>query len=348
MRFSCLGFWENCVWNFLLRWKEIMSWGKTPLIGVCRGGHHARWKYEFSRTRLSRMLPQSDVWFILFLSVHRFVTFKYPPIQKPSKFHRQNLCDRNQNNASAVQMDLQKSRSKGWSHRCHFIKEIKNSDWGSLVQQQLKFTPQTQTNILSFTFKPLLVYLCKWGPCSRRCNKSTTVYMMSFDTIRSHSNYEGMTLLVTTWTNVFRDQRQPDSSNWVMASHPPSLLLMNEGLCRLLHADDRWPVCYRPPVERKKKEENETVFFVSSWPENRPNGFQCSAIRGRTPAVFLHSCDSSNETLIWLTHPSWCHGGGHRNYTPPERELYKNPHTHTHPHPQKKKKKQEHTLKRSL
>lgn len=125
-----------------------------------------------------------------------------------------------------------------------------------------QISPQTQTNILSFTFKPLLVYLHKWGPCSRRCNKSTTVYMMSFDTIRSHSNYEGMTLLVTTWTNVFRDQRQPDSSNWVMTSHPPSLLLMNEGLCRLLHADHRRPVCYPPRVERKKKkEENETFSF---------------------------------------------------------------------------------------
>lgn len=189
-------------------------------------------------------------------------------------------------------MDLQKSRSKGWSHRCHFIKEIKNSDWGSLVQQQLKFTPQTQTNILSFTFKPLLVYLCKWGPCSRRCNKSTTVYMMSFDTIRSHSNYEGMTLLVTTWTNVFRDQRQPDSSNWVMASHPPSLLLMNEGLCRLLHADDRWPVCYRPPVERKKKEENETVFFciLLAWEQTK------------WISVFRHQRENASSVfaLMWL------------------------------------------------
>lgn len=45
------------------------------------------------------------------------------------------------------------------------------------------------------------------------------------------------------------------------------------------------------------------------------------------PAVFLHSCDSSNESLIWLTHPSWCHGGGHRNYTPQEPELYKIPPT---------------------
>lgn len=45
------------------------------------------------------------------------------------------------------------------------------------------------------------------------------------------------------------------------------------------------------------------------------------------PAVFLHSCDSSNETLIWLTHPSWCHGGDRRNYTPPEPELDKNPPT---------------------
>lgn len=90
---------------------------------------------------------------------------------------------------------------------------------------------------------------------------------------------------------------------------------------------------------KKKKRKH---FFLSSWPQNRPNGFHCSTIRGRTPAVFLHSCDSSNETLIWLTHPSWCHGGGHRNYTPPERELYKNPHTHP-THTQKKKKKQEHT-----
>lgn len=96
--------------------------------------------------------------------------------------------------------------------------------------------------------------------------------------------------------------------------------------------------------EWQEKKRGKRNLFLSSWPENRPNGFQCSTIRGRTPAVFLHSCDSCNETLIWLTHPSWCHGGGHRNYTPPERELYKNP--HTPPHTQKKKK-QEHTLKRS-
>lgn len=84
--------------------------------------------------------------------------------------------------------------------------------------------------------------------------------------------------------------------------------------------------------EKKKRKTKHFFFFLSSWPEKRPNGFQRSAIRGRTPAVFSHSCDSSNETLIWLTHPSWCHGGGLRNYTPPQPELYKNPHTPPHTH----------------
>lgn len=86
----------------------------------------------------------------------------------------------------------------------------------------------------------------------RYVNNSSTAQMMSFRKIRSHSNYEGMTLMVTTWTNVFRDQRQPDSSNWVMTSHPQSVLLMNEALCHLLHADDRWAV-YRLRVEKKRK-----------------------------------------------------------------------------------------------
>lgn len=163
-------------------------------------------------------------------------------------------------------------------------------------------------------------------------------------TVYSLCNYDWMTLTVTTWTNVSRDQRRPDSSSWVMTFHPPVCPLNERGFMSSA-------ACRRPTgsllssTSGGKKRKSKPFFCLKS--ENRPNEFYCFTIGGRMPAVFLHSCDSSNETLIWLTHPSWCHGGGCRNYTPREPELYKNsPTARTQARAQEKK--EVHTLKRSL
>lgn len=110
-------------------------------------------------------------------------------------------------------IDKQPSPSKRWS-LCisNILSRSKfRARWVTLfgeivtsAQAQLKCIPRTL----------ILVKPCKWGPFA-------AMLITAPVSVHSLCNYDWTTLLVTTWTNVFRDQRRLDSSSWVMTFHPP-------------------------------------------------------------------------------------------------------------------------------
>lgn len=103
----------------------------------------------------------------------------------------------------------------------------------------------------------ILVYLCKWGPCAA---------MLIAVPVSVHSlcNYDWTALTVTTWTNVFRDQKRPDSSSWVMTFHPPVCPANERGFMSSA-------ACRRPTgsllssTSGEKKKEKQTFFLSVVW-----------------------------------------------------------------------------------